>query len=30
MTGFLTLNDAPTSDLHAVTKKYVDDGLASK
>jgi hypothetical protein len=30
MTGFLTLNDDPTSDLHAATKKYVDDGLASK
>lgn len=25
MTGFLTLNGAPTSNLHAATKKYVDD-----
>lgn len=25
MTGALTLNAAPTSDLHAATKKYVDD-----
>lgn len=30
MTGFLTLNAAPTSNLHAATKKYVDDGLATK
>lgn len=29
MTGALTLNAAPTVDLHASTKKYVDDGLAS-
>lgn len=25
MTGYLTLNGAPTSNLHASTKKYVDD-----
>jgi hypothetical protein len=25
MTGFLTLNADPTADLHAATKKYVDD-----
>lgn len=25
MTGFLVLSGAPTSDLHAATKKYVDD-----
>jgi len=25
LTGFLTLNAAPTTDLHASTKKYVDD-----
>jgi hypothetical protein len=25
MTGALTLNAAPTLDLHAATKKYVDD-----
>lgn len=25
MTGYLTLNGAPTSNLHAATKKYVDD-----
>lgn len=30
MTGALTLNAAPTVDLHASTKKYVDDGLATK
>jgi len=30
MTGSLTLNAAPTVDLHAATKKYVDDGLAGK
>lgn len=30
MTGPLTLNAAPTVDLHAATKKYVDDGLAGK
>lgn len=27
MTGALTLNGDPTDDLHAATKKYVDDGL---
>lgn len=27
MTGFLTLNAAPTADLHAATKKYVDDSF---
>lgn len=30
MTGKLTLDGAPTQDLHASTKKYVDDGLATK
>jgi hypothetical protein len=30
MTGALTLSGAPTSDNHASTKKYVDDGLALK
>lgn len=25
MLGFITLNAAPTADLHAATKKYVDD-----
>jgi len=30
MTGPLVLNAAPTVDLHASTKKYVDDGLATK
>jgi hypothetical protein len=25
MTGFLTLSGAPTANLHAATKKYVDD-----
>ena len=30
MTGALTLNGAPTADLHASTKKYVDDGLSGK
>lgn len=25
MTGALTLSGAPTADLHACTKKYVDD-----
>ena len=25
MTGFITVNAAPTSDLHAASKKYVDD-----
>ena len=28
MTGFLTLSAAPTADLHASTKKYVDDEVA--
>ncbi len=28
MSGFLTLHSAPTSDLHAATKKYVDDAIA--
>lgn len=27
MTGFITLHAAPTADLHAATKKYVDDRL---
>ena len=27
MTGALTLDGAPTSDLHAATKKYVDDNV---
>lgn len=27
MTGALTLSGAPTANLHAATKKYVDDGL---
>lgn len=30
MTGFVTLHAAPTDNLHAATKKYVDDGLALK
>lgn len=30
MTGALTLSGAPTSNLEAATKKYVDDGLANK
>src|ERR1044071_6753973 len=30
LTGFLILSGAPTADLHAATKKYVDDGLALK
>ena len=30
MTGKLTLDGAPTADLHASTKKYADDGLALK
>lgn len=30
MTGALTLSGAPTSDLQASTKKYVDDSLALK
>jgi hypothetical protein len=29
MTGALTLSGAPTADLHAATKKYVDDGDAA-
>lgn len=29
MTGFLTLHADPTSNLHAATKKYVDDTTAS-
>jgi hypothetical protein len=29
MTGALTLSGAPTVDLHAATKKYVDDGDAA-
>lgn len=29
MTGFLTLHAAPTSNLHASTKKYVDDAIAA-
>jgi hypothetical protein len=28
MTGFLTLNAAPTAALHAATKAYVDAGSA--
>lgn len=28
MTGALTLSGAPTANLHAATKKYVDDGLS--
>jgi len=28
MTGFLTLHSAPTANLHAATKKYVDDKVA--
>lgn len=27
MTGALTLKGAPTADLHAATKKYVDDSI---
>jgi hypothetical protein len=30
LTGALTLAGAPTANLHAATKKYVDDGLALK
>mgnify|MGYP004464072035 CR=1 FL=1 len=30
MTGALTLNGAPTSDLQAATKKYVDDQVSGK
>lgn len=29
MTGALTLSGAPTADLHAATKKYVDDAFAA-
>jgi len=29
MTGALTLSGAPTSNLHAATKKYVDDSIAA-
>ena len=29
MTGALTLSGAPTADLHAATKKYVDDNIPS-
>lgn len=29
MTGPLTLSGAPTSDLQAATKKYVDDQIAA-
>ena len=29
MTGTLTLSGAPTADLHAATKKYVDDSMAA-
>ena len=29
MTGFITLHAAPTSNLHAATKKYVDDAKSS-
>lgn len=29
MTGLLTLSGAPTADLHAATKKYVDDKTAA-
>ena len=29
MTGALTLSGAPTENLHAATKKYVDDGLGT-
>lgn len=29
MTGFLTLHAAPTNNLHAATKKYVDDAKSS-
>jgi len=30
MTGALTLSGAPTADLHAATKKYVDDAMKSQ
>ena len=29
LTGFLTLHAAPTDNMHAVTKKYVDDKMAA-
>lgn len=29
LTGALTLSGAPTADLHAASKKYVDDGIAA-
>lgn len=29
LTGFLTLHSAPTADLHASTKKYVDDQVGA-
>lgn len=29
MTGFITLHKAPTSNMHAATKKYVDDAKSS-
>ena len=29
MTGFITLHAAPTSNMHAATKKYVDDAKSS-
>ena len=29
MTGKITLDGAPSADLHAATKKYVDDGIES-
>lgn len=29
LTGFLTLHAAPTANMHAVTKKYVDDKMAA-
>jgi hypothetical protein len=29
LTGFVTLHAAPTSDLHAASKKYVDDNAAN-
>jgi len=30
MTGLLTLSGDPTANLHASTKQYVDNGLATK
>jgi hypothetical protein len=29
LTGFLTLHAAPTANMHAATKKYVDDSMSS-